>query len=338
MKAAGRARWPLPATALGLLLGSAALPALGWLDGYTQIVFSLICINVIFTVSLNLVNGYLGEFSVGHAGFAAVGAYLSAWLTARVLTPEAAEYLFPLVLLVGGAGAAVVGWMVGALSFRTRGDYLAIVTLAFLMIIKSALENMDVVGGARGLGGMPMLTTPFWACGAALMALLLIRNLVFSSYGRDILAIREDETAAALIGVDTRRAKMLAFTVAAFFAGVAGGLQAHLLQFIAPKMFDIGATTEMLVMVYLGGVASITGSVAGGVLYTGLMQVLPGELGAWRMVVMPALLVVVMLVRRRGLFGLWEVPWLLPKRDLPARGRHAGSQKPDEEAAPTERP
>ena len=176
--------------------------------------------------------------------------------------------------------------MVAYPSFRTRGDYLAIVTLAFNMIVKSVLENISWLGGPRGYLGMPRLTTLFWVAAWVILTLWVLRNLVYSNFGRGITAIREDEVAANLTSVDTRRLKLYAFLISAFFAGVAGGLYAHLLQFINPRSFSILKSTDMLVMVYLGGVGSLTGSLLGAAIFTVLLELLR-PLGIWRWVVGP---------------------------------------------------
>ena len=212
-------------------------------------------INIILTVSLNLINGYMGEFSVGHAGFMAVGAYVASLLTVHVFPPGAQNLLFPLAILAGGIGAALVGFLVAIPSFKTRGDYLAIVTLAFCMIVKSVLENIDAVGGPRGLLGMEKLTTLPWVFFWTALSVWVIRNLVYSNFGRGVLSIREDEIASDLMSVNTRQVKIIAFVVSSFFAGIAGGLFAHALQFINPRMFDILKSTDILIMVYLGGIA-----------------------------------------------------------------------------------
>jgi branched-chain amino acid transport system permease protein len=296
------------------------------MDEYIQLIVMYTLINVILSASLNLVNGYMGEFSVGHAGFMAIGAYTSAVLTANAL-PHA-FYSFPVAVVAGGFFAALAGAAVGFASFKTRGDYLAIVTLAFGMIVKSAIENIDSIGGPRGFLGIPKLSTMPWVFFWTILTLWVIRNFVYSAHGRSVTAIREDEIAAELSGVNTRKAKMLAFTISAFFTGVGGALFAHLLQFITPRSFDILKSTDILVMVYLGGVSSILGSVAGAVVFTALTEILR-PLGVWRMVFMPLILVLLMLFRRRGLFGMKELSWLVPKRDLPSkrvRGvKHAAS-------------
>jgi len=288
------------------------LPASGFLNPYVVQILMYVGINMILTLSLNLVNGYMGEFSVGHAGFMGIGAYAASILTVWVLPRGWAPWAFPAVLVAGGLAAAVAGLVVAFPSFRTRGDYLAIVTLAFNMIVKSVLENIDALGGPRGYLGMPRLTDLFWVAAWVLFTLWMLRNLVYSNFGRGITAIREDEVAANLTTVDTRRLKLYAFLISAFFAGVAGGLYAHLLQFINPRSFSILKSTDMLVMVYLGGVGSLTGSLLGATIFTVLLELLR-PLGIWRWVVGPLMLVLLMIFRPLGLMGFKETRLFKPR-------------------------
>lgn len=299
---------------IGLAL-SFAIPALGLLDQYVQLIIMYVGINIILATSLNLVNGYMGEFSVGHAGFMAVGAYVASILTVRVFPESLQMFLFPVALIAGGLAAAVAGLVVALPSFKTRGDYLAIVTLAFLMIVKSVIENIEAIGGPRGFLGMAKLTTLPWTFVWVVIALWVIRNFVYSNIGRGVISIREDEIASDLMGVDTQRVKLLAFTISAFFTGIAGGLFAHLLQFINPRVFDIIKSTDILIMVYLGGIGSIFGSIIGATIYTVLLEVLR-PLGVWRMVLMPLVLVLLMIFRPRGIMGLRELRWFVPGYDL----------------------
>lgn len=302
--------------AVGFIL-SVVIPITDIINEYVQLVLIYVGINIILTTSLNLINGYMGEFSVGHAGFMAVGAYVSAILTTIVLPTGVHVWTFPLVVLAGGIGAALVGLVVAIPSFKTRGDYLAIVTLAFNMIVKSVFENIEAVGGPRGIPGVPKLTTLPWTFFWTVLALLVIRNFVYSNYGRGVLSIREDEIASDLMSVNTRQVKLMAFTLSSFFAGIAGALFAHILQFISPRVFDIIKSTDILIMVYLGGIGSITGSVIGATIYTVLLEVLR-PLGVWRMVLMPLVLVLLMIFRPRGIMGLREMRWFIPRIDLDA--------------------
>ena len=312
LDAAGRARWPLPtllAIAFAIAITSSYVPIF---NGYTQIVLITIGINIILCASLNLVNGYMGEFSVGHAGFMSLGAYVSAVFTTKWLPDIPA--LFPVAVIVGGLAAGLVGFPLALLSFKTRGDYLAIITLAFLMIVKSAWENIKYVGGPAGLLGVDKMTTLPWTLFWVCITILVLRNLVYSKFGRAIIAIREDEIAANAMGVRVREAKILAFVTSAFFGGVAGALYAHL-NFINPKYFDIVKSTEILVMVYLGGISSLGGSILGAVIFTFLSNQLE-PLGYWRMVILSSLLIALMLFRPRGIMGMRELPWFLPRREL----------------------
>lgn len=309
LQSLGRSRIALP---IFLVLGFAFCVACEFapiLNAYAKGVLIMVGINVILCVSLNLVNGYMGEFSVGHAGFMALGAYASAVMTIKWL--PASFFELPIAVLFGGTVAAFIGFLLALLSFKTRGDYLAIITLAFLMIVKSGVENIPYLGGPRGLTP-PVLTNLPWAFFWVVVTIWVIRNLVYSKFGRAITAIREDEIAANAMGVRVREAKILAFSTSAFFGGVAGALYAQVNFFIDPKSFDIVKSTEILVMVYLGGVASLGGSILGAVLFTVLFQALQ-DLGTWRMVVMPLILVLLMIFRPRGIMGMKELPWFLPK-------------------------
>lgn len=301
-------------TVVGFAL-SIAVPRFNLLNPYIQLVIMYVGINIILTVSLNLINGYMGEFSVGHAGFMSVGAYTSAVLTMYILPSNLGGWMFPLVVLAGGVGAGLISLLVAIPSFRTRGDYLAIVTLAFNMIVKSVFENIEAIGGPRGIPGIEKLTTLPWVFFWTVVAIWVIRNFVYSKYGRGVLSIREDEVASNLMSVNTRQVKLQAFIISSFFAGVAGALFAHLLQFISPKVFDIIKSTDVLIMVYLGGIGSITGSILGATIYTVLLEVLR-PLQVWRMVLMPLVLVLLMLFRPRGIMGLREFRWFIPYYDL----------------------
>jgi branched-chain amino acid transport system permease protein len=319
-------RWLLPVTiGFGFLL-SLALYLLGF-NAYYQLIMIYICINVILTVSLNLVNGYMGEFSVGHAGFMAVGAYVAALLSTRVWPVNLNPWLFPLTVLIAGLVTALAGLIVAIPSFKTRGDYLAIVTLAFLFIVKSAIENIEVIGGPRGIPGIYKLSNLPWAYFWMVVSLWVTRNFVYSNFGRGVQSIREDEIASDLMSVRTRQVKLLAFILSSFFAGVAGALFAHALQFISPRVFDIVKSTDILIMVYLGGIGSIAGSILGATLFTVLLEVLREVLAffGWsqslRFVIMPLVLILLMLYRPRGIMGLREFRWFVPGRDLFASKR-----------------
>lgn len=314
-------RWGVPLILLLIFPLTIFLPRSGIINPYIDLVLKYIGINIILTISLNLVNGYMGEFSVGHAGFMAIGAYVASILTVWVFPPSLEAVLFPVALLAGGAAAGLAGLGIAFPSFRTRGDYLAIVTLAFNMIIKSVLENLEVLGGPRGFMGMTKLTTLWWVYLLVILVVYLARNYVYSSFGRGVLSIREDETASELVSVNTRQVKVLTFVFSAFLAGLAGGLFAHELQFINPRSFTILKSTDMLVMVYLGGIGSLGGSILGATVFTVVMEGLRSVLQflgisqEWRLVVAPLMLILLMLFRPRGIMGLREFRFLLPPQE-----------------------
>lgn len=325
--AAGRQPSPLqnvlvPVLAIAGFLVALVAPTYGLLNPYYELVLMFVGINIILTVSLNLINGFMGEFAVGHAGFMAVGAYISSLLSVRLFPAEWGQFFYPVALIGGGIGAGLVALVVAIPSFRTRGDYLAIVTLALNMIVKSVIENIDAIGGPRGFFGMQKFTSLAWVYVWTLLTLWFIRNFIYSSYGRGVLSIREDEIAAELVGVNTKQIKIQAFIISAFFAGVAGGLFAHLLQYIHPRNFDIIRSTEVLIMVYLGGIGSITGSILGASIFTVLLEALR-FLGVWRMVFAPLLLVILMIVRPTGIMGLREFRGFVPRAERRTMSRLA---------------
>lgn len=316
-------RWGVLVTLLLIFPLTILLPRFGIINPYIELVLKYIGINIILTVSLNLVNGYMGEFSVGHAGFMAIGAYAASLLTVWVFPRGLGPFLFPLALLAGGIAAGIAGLGIAVPSFRTRGDYLAIVTLAFNMIIKSVLENIDAIGGPRGFLGMEKLTSLWWVYLVVILMVFLARNYVFSNFGRGVLSIREDEIAAELVSVNTRQVKVLTFVLSAFLAGVAGGLFAHELQFINPGSFTILKSTDMLVMVYLGGIGSLGGSIVGATVFTVVMEGLRSVLQQvgisqeWRLVVAPLMLILLMIFRPYGIMGLREFRFLIPPEERP---------------------
>jgi branched-chain amino acid transport system permease protein len=265
-------------------------------------------INVILAVSLNLINGHTGQFSLGHAGFMAVGGYTAAKFS-LVLSPQFAggmpsslqPLFFFIALLLGGLMAAVVGLAVGVPSLRLRGDYLAIVTLGFGEIIRVVFQNMDSVGAASGLKGIPNFTNLFWAWGLAAVTIFTVGCLVNSTYGRGFIAVHDDEVAAGAMGINPTRYKVTAFVIGAFFAGVAGGLYAHHKQFLSPTGFDFMKSIDIVVMVILGGMGRTAGVICAAVLLTLLPEVLRG-FESYRMILYSLLIIVMMMARPQGLF------------------------------------
>ena len=327
-----------------LILLDANLPHL--LDPYHFQILIYIGINIIFAVSLNLINGITGQFSNGHAGFMAIGAYVSAYITyyfgPGLLSAEktggpppglAGEATLLLALVAGGLAAAGAGYIVGLPSLRLKGDYLAIVTLGFGEIIRVFILNIDSVGGARGFSGVPPLQTfsplrsLFWVFLVAIVTVLVSIRLVSSAHGRAMMAVREDEIAAEAMGVNSTRYKVSAFVIGAFFAGVSGGLFGHFLQYLNPAMFTFVQSFEAVIMVVLGGMGSISGSVLAAVIMTILKEVLrevknytPYGIDP-RMVLFSLLLIVLMLTRPTGLLGSREVWDVAPLRNLRRRAR-----------------
>jgi branched-chain amino acid transport system permease protein len=296
----------------GALAVAAVVSAIsGRLNDYFMDVALGAAIHVVLAVSLNLINGFTGQFSLGHAGFMAVGAYTSASLTTTLagrllpLVGGQTWILFPLALLAGGLAAGLAGLAVGAPSLRLKGDYLAIVTLGFGEIIKVLLQNFEWVGGARGLYGIPSHTTVFWAFGAAAFTVYVVWGLVNSTYGRGFLAVADDEIAAEAMGLNTTRYKVTAFVVGSFFAGIAGGLYAHLKGYLNPTGFDFNKSIEIVVMVILGGMGRHVGVIAAAVLLTVVMEPLR-RFGDYRMILYALLLIGLMLTRPQGLF-VWPL-------------------------------
>jgi len=282
---------------------------------YIYRILVLCGLNMILALSLNLVNGITGQFSIGHAGFMAVGAYTSAAFTVYAaprlfgIEPGASGLgvagPFLLAILVGGLVSAFAGLLVGLPSMRLRGDYLAIVTLGFGEIIRVIILNVDAVGGARGFAGVPHLTNLAWVLGGVVVTFVVIQNLMRSYHGRALLAIREDEIAAEALGVPTTRYKVFAFVIGAFFAGLAGALFAHY-TYLHTNSFTFMKSIEVIVMVVLGGMGSLTGSLLGAALLTALPEALRFA-SAERLIVYSLLLIVLMIARPQGILGRKEL-------------------------------
>ena len=262
-------------------------------------------INVILAVSLNLINGHTGQFSLGHAGFMAVGGYTAASFSialSKIAPPAAMPFLFLAALVLGGLMAAVAGLAVGVPTLRLRGDYLAIVTLGFGEIIRVIFQNMESVGGASGLKGIPGYTNFFWAWSLAAVTVFAVTCLVNSTYGRGFIAVHDDETAASSVGVNPVRYKVTAFVFGAFFAGIAGGLYAHHKSFLSPTGFDFMKSIDIVVMVILGGMGRTAGVILAAILLTLLPEFLRG-FAEYRMILYALLIIVLMILRPQGLFS-----------------------------------
>ena len=286
------------------------------LSDYRVITLKIMLVAVLFTLSLNIINGYMGEFSCSHPGFMAIGAYMSSLFTVGLFVDDkvlgaaklafSMSYLaFPLALIFGGIVAALAALIVAIPSFKTRGDYLAIISLAFLFIVKSLFENLQGLGGARGISGHPDWATLPVIFGVVVIGIWVINNFVSSSMGKALNAVRDDESAAEAMTVNTRKTKMVAFMIGAFWAGLAGGLLAHVLRYVNPAMFGIQKLAEVLAMVYFGGLNSVVGSIVGAVSISLLGEALrPLEIFKW--IVIPLLLILVMIYRPTGLIAFRE--------------------------------
>lgn len=295
-------------------------------------------INIILATSLNLINGYTGQFSLGHAGFMAIGAYTAAAISAY-MGPTLFSLLgdgvfgksiwFIFVLLLGGVGAAIAGIIVGVPSLRLKGDYLAITTLGFSEIIRVVIQNLQFLGASQGFRGIyvyqngarslemiselndmpykfydiPKYTDFFWTFLIVAVIIFGITNLMRSTYGRGFIAVKDDEIAAESMGINTTRFKVTAFIIGAFFAGVAGGLYSHFLQYINPEDFNFLRSVEIVAMVILGGMGSTIGVVIAAVILTLLPELLR-DVQQYRMIVYALLLIIMMILRPQGLFGI----------------------------------
>ena len=310
---------------LGLLY--AALHYWSDVSDYRLLVLKLTMIAVMLTLSINVINGYMGEFSCSHPGFMALGAYAASTVTlllfandrmfGKAMLPiELGPYLFPVALVIGGFVAAVGALIVAVPSFRTRGDYLAIISLAFMFIVKSFIENMEWVGGPRGLSGQPNWSSLPVVFAWMVACIWIINNFVRSILGKALNAVRDNETAADAMTVNTRKTKMTAFMLGAFWAGVAGGLFAHVMRFVNPGTFGIQRLAEILAMVYFGGLNSVVGSIFGAVSINLISEMLrPLEIYKW--IVIPLILILVMIYRPTGLlaFREFDVKKILKPKD-----------------------
>jgi branched-chain amino acid transport system permease protein len=294
------------------------LNRLGIINSYYLQILMFAGINIIMTISLNLVNGFTGQFSIGHAGFMGVGGYASAVVTTVLFnTASWPMYfqvpIFLVSLLAGGIVAGFVGFLIGLPSLRLKGDYLAIVTLGFGELLRAIIRLIDYVGGPRGLAGIPRYTNLFWVFFFTILSIYAARNFVNSSFGRACISIRENEVASETMGVDTTKYKIISFTFASCMAGVAGGLFAHLLMFLQPDTFSFVKSIDYLVFLYAGGMSSISGSIVS----AGVLTILPELLrflAKWRIVIYGVMLVVLMLKRPEGLYGGKEFGFLKIKK------------------------
>jgi branched-chain amino acid transport system permease protein len=312
---------------LAIQLATASMPFFTYIS-------LIVGVNVVLAVSLNIVNGMTGQFSIGHAGFMAVGAYMAAKTSLALQSTMIAglpiavsdQFLFLIAILVGGSAAACCGFLVGLPSLRLRGDYLAIVTLGFGEIIRVVVQNTEALGRSLGLGGTPQHASFFSVWLAVCVTVIAARRIAASSHGRSLWAIREDEIAAEAMGVDTTAYKVRSFVVSSFFAGVAGALFAHFVPIINPGSFTFVKSIEVVVMIVVGGLGSTSGAIGAALLLTLLPEALRSLFASGfgdsmlaqrvdqvRMPVYGMLLVILMLARPQGILGtreIWQLPWL----------------------------
>ncbi len=349
--------------AMNLYMSEQGLFGFGVPPYYARLIV-LAGINIILAVSLNLITGFTGQFSIGHAGFMAVGAYSSAYLTvyyaggwehslAGMLGATLAHVLiFLLAILVGSIVAALAGLIVGIPSLRLRGDYLAIVTLGFAEIIRIVILNIDKVGGATGFT-VPGYTNFLWVGAFAIITIVIVYNIVHSDIGRALVSIREDELAAEAMGINTTRYKVLAFVISSALAGMAGVLFGHFTSFLSTNDFQFIRSFEIIIMIVLGGMGSLTGAVIGAIIITFLPELLRTlgprlesllsaiigannipqsvhtfliQLANYRLVIFAALLILIMLTRPQGIMGTREfsLSWIKRARRRPEGDKPAG--------------
>ena len=344
------------AVAAAIHLVLQALTRRGVVSNYHLKIVRDIGINVVMAASLNLVNGVAGQFSIGHAGFMAVGAYTAASVTLAAQSALKASgggsaamiIAFLVAHVMAGLAASVAGVLVGLPSLRLRGDYLAIVTLGFGEIIRSIVVNVPALGGALGMRGMPQMSSVFAVWLVVGVSVVALHRIARSDFGRALLAIREDEVAASAMGIDTTAKKVGAFTIAAFFAGVGGGLFAHANYVVDPSTFKFDLSFQFVVMVILGGMGSLSGSIIAAIVLTVLLEllrntILAGQLhdiglhrlAEWvsthdlRISIYALLLILLMILRPHGLLGLheiWQTRWwrAIARRVRPSSANAAG--------------
>lgn len=289
----------------------------GVIDSYIQLNIMLVGINIILAVGLNLITGFTGQFSLGHAAFMSVGAYLSAIATAKLGQPMIVG------ILIAAVGSAVMGLIIGIPTLRLKGDYLAIATLGFGEIIRIIALNIDYIGGASGFNDIPQYTNWAWLYFIVVITIICVKNFIKSYAGRACIAIREDEIAAEAMGVNTTVYKVMAFIIGALFAGVAGALYSNYFYFIKPDSFGFLKSIDILVVVVFGGMGSIAGSVVGAIVLS-IISLLLQSLPELRMVLYSIILFLIMVYRPQGLLGTTDLKLSLFKKK--GGQLHAGSK------------
>ena len=297
---------------VGLLLLFAALYALfetgifGARTSYFKGIATTACYTIIVVSSLNLLVGVMGEFSLGHAGFMSVGAYASAILTNALAEKGIPDFpLFLMAILVGGIAAAITGVLVGIPTLKLRGDYLAIVTVAFAEIIRVAFTNFQITGGGRVMSGIAKLSNFYWVFWVTVACVTVMYLFIRSRFGRTVKAIREDYIAAEASGVNVTFYKVMTFAISAFFAGIAGAIYAHYMTAMIPTSFNFNYSAEFLTEVIIGGTGSMTGSIIGAAFLSALPEAMR-TFAKYRMLGYSVVLVLIMFFRPGGIFGTWE--------------------------------
>ena len=275
----------------------------GMINSYISGILILVCINIVLAISLNITAGCLGQMALGHAGFMSIGAYTAALFTKSNLIPGVGGYV--LALILGGLVAMIIGVVIGIPALRLRGDYLAILTLAFCEIIRVLIEFFKFTGGAKGLTGIKLQKNFALIYIIMLLCVFMMYTFMKSRHGRAILSIREDEIASESSGINLTFYKTLAFAYSAFFAGVAGGMYAHYIGILGAKNFDFNKSIDILVIVVLGGLGSFTGSAIGAIVLTILPEMLRG-FNDYRMFIYAVMLILMMMFRPSGLLGTKE--------------------------------
>ena len=278
------------------------------INSYYAGIINLALINIMLAVSLNLIVGFTGQLCLGHAGFMSIGAYLSAILTQK------AELPFMVSIFIGAIIACIIAALIGYPTLRLTGDYFAITTLAFCEIIRIVIMNIDFIGGARGLTGIPKKTNFTIAFIFAVITIVIIYNIIHSSQGRAMLSVRENEIAAESMGINAFKYKIMAFVIGAFFAGLAGGLYAHYMGYIQPTAFDFNKSIDYLTFVVFGGMGSLSGSVIATIILTFLPELLR-VFQNFRMILYPLALIILMIFRPQGLLGDKEITFKIFKLD-----------------------
>lgn len=291
----------------------------GLMNPYWRQILCFAGIMAISALGLNLIYGFTGQFSLGHAAFYGIGAYLAAFISKSFHASNPLILLFGIIC--GALLAGIVAFLIGLPILRLQSDYLGIATLGFGIIMKIFFDNADAIipslGGSRGMTGIPRLTNFAWVFFVLVIVVILLRNLVFSSIGRALVSIREDEVAAEAVGINTTKYKTIGFVIGCMYAGVAGGLYAHLYSFLHPSNFDFLKSIDVMLIIVLGGLGSISGTIITAFGWTflleGLRVILPEAILDWRLVIYPLLLIIVMLIRPKGIFGGMEFNFLKPK-------------------------